>query len=104
MRKRRVRRSRDQVLAILAEFRDSGMSRSEFCQEKGYHSGTFSRWLRRYGKIEDSPGRSLIPVKLPEPTVPALVEIRLTNDRELRVPENIRAESLIRLVGALEGC
>ena len=104
MTRRRVRRNAAQVRAILSEFRDSGLSRAEFCLESGYNEGSFGRWVRRFGLPDRDSERSLIPVKLTTTPSPTLIEIRLSNGRELRVPESIGADSLVRIVEALERC
>lgn len=65
--KGRVRATREQRRAILAEFERRGLSAARFAKLTGLKYSTFSAWLRRYHRPK-SPGR-VRPVRLLEAVV-----------------------------------
>src|ERR1039458_6697056 len=106
------RRTRAEVLKLVAEFRSSGMRRSEFCRSRGLSFSTLDRhlkkrrWKRRRRPVS-SAGR-LVPVELAARSSPARHEsscglaVVLPGGRRIEVHPDFDTSTFERLVGILE--
>jgi transposase len=110
----RRRWRREQKLAILAEVDAPGGSVSDVARRHGLHTSLLFRWRRDLAKrtrsASASPEQSVLPVRLPPPSVPALpaparpgtIEVMLAGGRTLRVGADVDTAVLVRIVEALE--
>lgn len=108
-RQKRIRRSKDEILSILADLHKSGLSRKEFAGSRGLSSSSVDNWFRRAKKRGwKIPEYSrLIPVEVQDttPTEPAegeKFEIIARNNLVIRVPVHFDPRSLRRLLALVE--
>lgn len=103
--KGRVRTSKEQRRALLAEFERSGASVAQFVQRTGLKYSTFAAWVHRYRQTKrprpKSPVRLLEAVVGPAPLVRAL-EVQLPGGARLEVREASQVALAAALVRALE--
>ena len=60
----RRRRSRQEAAALVAEYEASGLSRQEFCQQRGLVVGTLDKYRRRVRGGSRSVAGPMIPVEV----------------------------------------
>jgi|SRR5215469_14372669 len=60
----RIRRSRSEAAALVAEFEASGLSRQEFCRQRGLAVGTLDKYRRRVRSGSRSVAGPMIPVEV----------------------------------------
>lgn len=108
-RQKRIRRSKDEILSILADLQKSGLSRKEFAGSRGLSPSSVDNWFSRAKKRGwKVPGYSrLIPVEVqdPIPTEQAeceKFEIIARNNLVIRVPVQFDSGSLRRLLALVE--
>jgi hypothetical protein len=106
------RRTRAEVQKLVADFRSSGMRRSEFCQSRGLSFSTLDRhlkkrrWKRRRRSVS-SAGR-LVPVELAARKSPTRQEpscglaVVLPRGRRIEVHPEFDTSTFERLVSLLE--
>lgn len=46
--------NQESISTLIAEQRQSGLSQSQFCKQKGIHQSTFNGWIRREQKSQES--------------------------------------------------
>jgi hypothetical protein len=107
------RRTRAEVLKLVAEFVSSGMRRSEFCRSRGLSFGTLNRhlkkqrWKKRRSRAASSAGR-FVPVELAAKKSPTQHEpgcglaVVLLGGRRIEVHPDFDTNTFERLVSALE--
>ena len=103
--KGRVRTSKEQRRAIVAEFECSGVSATQFAQRSGVKYSTFAAWVQRYRRIK-RPGlksrmRLLEAVVAPASLNPAL-QVHLPGGARLEIREASQVPLVAALVHALE--
>lgn len=104
---KRKKSGREYWRRVLKEWSSSGLSQRGFCEDRGISLSSFCYWRRRLRvegeEVSPSP---FIPVEvrggtmLPQPTP---FEVRLRNGIRIRVPADFESDSLLRLIGLLEG-
>jgi hypothetical protein len=103
------RRTRADVQQLVAEFVNSGMRRSEFCQSRGLSFSTLDRhlkkrrWKRRLRPVS-SVGR-LVPVELAagkSPMQHCALAVLLPRGRRIEVYPDFDTDTFERLVSVLE--
>jgi hypothetical protein len=105
----RRRRSRHEVEQLVAEFESSGLSRTEFCRERGLALSTLGRYRRRRERPEPTRSNALLAVELssrPETSVAAAgsaLAVVLRGGRRIEVGRGFDADALEQLVRVLEG-
>jgi hypothetical protein len=102
----RGRRTREEIARLLAAYDSSGLSQTDFAQEKRLSVATLRFWLRRRREEggDACPRPALIPITL-RPSIGMVagrIEIVLSNGRELRLPIETEAARVKSLVAALE--
>lgn len=106
----RVRRSRQEILALIAEYQDSGLTQRAFSESKGIDRSLFGNWLRaERRKRSKGSGGALVAVRLQgEPVAKEIggqrpgVELTLLSGHTLRVFEGFDAETLTRLLRVID--
>ena len=104
------RRGRQEIKRLVAEFETSGLRRSEFCQKHSLALGTLQRGLRRRRmEVEGrSEGQRLVEVKMAgiqrkgSGAGTCSLEVVLAEGRRIEVRRDFDAETLARLIRALE--
>ena len=103
------RRSRQEVDQLVAEYESSGLSRQEFCQERGVGLSTLDRYRTRRKRQAASGSNAFLPVELstrtPAPIAgisSALVAV-LRGGRRIEVGRGFDTGALEQLVRVLEG-
>jgi transposase-like protein len=98
---------------MLRAWRRSGLSQTEFCRRQGIHPVTFSGWKRQLsssadpsGQPADRAGRTsrFVEVRLTDAGCAATYEVILPSGRVIRVPGGFDAETVARLIRAVESC
>jgi hypothetical protein len=103
------RRSRQEVDQLIAAYESSGLSRQEFCRERGVGLSTLDRYRTRRKRQAPAGGNALMAVEVsgraPTPaagTGSALVAV-LRGGRRIEVGRGFDTSSLKQLVHVLEG-
>ena len=105
----RRRRSRLEVEQLVAEYEASGMSRSEFCRERGLALSTLGRYRRRRDRQGSACANPLLAVELsarPQASVAvagSALAVVLRGGRRIEVGRGFDAGALEHLVRVLEG-
>jgi hypothetical protein len=103
------RRSRQEVEQLVSEFESSGLSRTEFCRERGLALSTLGRYRRRLDRQGATSANPLLAVELstrPQASVAATggaLAVVLRGGRRIEVGRTFDADALERLVRVLEG-
>ncbi len=105
----RRRRSRQEVEQLIAEYESSGLSRSEFCRERGLGLSTLSRY-RKWRARQASAGRNAfvaveVSGRAPAPvaTTSSALAVVLRGGRRIEVGRGFDTGALEQLVRVLEG-
>jgi hypothetical protein len=106
----RQRRSRAEAGQLVAEYETSGLSRVEFCQDRGLSLSTFNRYLKRSRAGQpEATGVSLVAVELRGGTHRASakredsgVTVALAGGRRIEVTRGFDGPTLVQLLGLLE--
>lgn len=105
----RPRRTQAEAAQLVAEYQASGLSRIEFCQNRGLGLSTFSRYLSRHRKGHAELARpDLIAVELRATRASAGkpqdsgLAVALGGGRRIEVARGFDAATLVRLLGTLE--
>ena len=103
----RRRRSRQEVDQLVAEYESSGLSRDEFCRERGVGLSTLDRYRTRRKRQGPVGGNVLMAVEVSAPapiagTGSALVVV-LRGGRRIEVGRGFDTGALEQLVRVLEG-
>lgn len=113
-RERRWRWPEEEKLRILEEAMAPGMSMAEVARRHDLYPQQLYTWRRLFAEPADqadTPAPMFLPVEIAEREVPrrrprrrrvGLVEVVLASGRTLRIPPDIEADTLTRLVRALE--
>ena len=114
---RRARRSRDEWVAEVRQWRASGLSSVQYASQRGLKSGTLLWWSRRVDAAERPQAQgttaqvSFVPVRVrqdsPDTRASAhatgSIEIILSNGRRVRVTGEVDNDDLARVLDAAEG-
>jgi transposase-like protein len=104
----RRRRSRQEVEQLVAEYESSGLSRSEFCRERGLSLSTLSRYQKRRARQASAGRHALLAVEVsarePGPTgTGSALAVVLRGGRRIEVGRGFDTSALEQLVRVLEG-
>lgn len=92
---------------VLEKWSACGLSQRRFCEERGISLSTFCYWRRRLRERSESGATStFIPVEIKRPRRGigfSYYEIRLESGARIRVPFDFESDSLLRLIGLLDG-
>ena len=104
----RRRRSRAEAQQLVAEYKASGLSRAEFCRERGLSLATLARYRKRHSQGQAAPGTRWLAVevssggpRLETGTSSGLV-VTLPGGRRIEVGRGFDARTLEQLLGLLE--
>lgn len=87
-----------EIQQVLAQYRASGLSQREFCQQAGVRVSTFGRYVRRDGKAQ-----RLVRVKLETPAEPDTgFVLMLGNGRRIASGWGFSDAALARLIRVAE--
>lgn len=93
------------IQELLAQYKQSGLTRRAFALQEGLSVSTLDYWRRRYS-LESPPCTPQVETTFVEVGRPrqagAAIEIVLRNGRALRVPECISRESLLHFIEIVE--
>jgi len=95
------KRSESEWVALVQEWRASGLKQREFAESVGVSQTSLSRWARRVGGDPGSRG-IFVPVDVVGGGAPDF-RVELRGGRMLHVPACFEEGALRRLVAALEG-
>ncbi len=91
----------DQRLALLAEWKQSGKSVSQFCRDKKLKTTTFHGWQKRYNRKT----QSLIEVPMKRPLDKEMGSIELQwKSYRIKLDRNFDIITLKKLLQTLEEC
>jgi hypothetical protein len=93
----RIRRSKEEIVKVIEQYRSSGMSRAEFCRRSGIPLGTMSNYCRRHA------GRGLVRVELEaaEKQV-GQIAIVLGSGRRIEIGSDFSDTVLMRVIRTVE--
>lgn len=102
------RRSRAEVAQLVVEYETSGLSRADFCRERGLSLATLVRYRKRQAQGEKAPGNRWVAVEV-SGAYPALaaaagsgLAVALPGGRRIEVGRGFDARTLVQLLGVLE--
>lgn len=102
------RRSRAEAEQLVAEYETSGLSRTEFCRERGLSLATLARYRKRQPQGETKAGNRWIAVEVSS-TAPALdtatssgLVVALPGGRRIEIGRGFDADTLVQLLRVLE--
>ena len=102
------RRTQAEVEQVVAEYQASGLSRVEFCQQRGLSLATLARYRKRQAQGEGVAGRRWLAVEVSgrstglEPGAGSGVVLALPSGRRIEVGRGFDARTLAQLLGVLE--
>ena len=105
----RRRRSRQEVEQVVAEYESSGLSRIEFCRERGVALSTLGRYRSRQQRQASAGSNALLDVevcgRVPAPIAAggSALAVVLRSGRRIEVGRGFDAGALEQLVRVLEG-
>jgi transposase-like protein len=105
----RRRRSRQEAEQVVAEYETSGLSRIEFCRERGVALSTLGRYRSRQERQAAAGGNALLAVEVcgraPAPIVASgsALAVVLRSGRRIEVGRGFDTGTLEQLVRVLEG-
>ena len=102
--KKRIWRDWDEVMA---DFRDSGISITEYCGKHNISQGLFGKWYKRLGEANDKDQcqsqRSLDFVRVDVPRSHQALTIRFAGDVEIAVSNDCDVKILSAVIAQLKG-
>ena len=111
--RRRIVRAPEEILQILADYKQSGMTQVEFARSRDIHASVLGRWIRHNRTPSDrrakAERRHLIAVRIKGrdsiegKSAPAGLELSLRSGIAVRVPQGFDPETLSSLLDLLEG-
>jgi transposase-like protein len=98
----RRHRDADEVRELVAEFRESGLSRAAFALRVGVHPNTVTNWLRR--EADDGESHRIVPVRVKVATADPTgeIEIILRSGIRIGVRRGFDRDVLLDVLSALE--
>ena len=105
----RRRRSRREVEQLIAEYESSGLSRSEFCRERGLSLSTLSLYRKRRAQQAPAGRNALLAVEVsgrapaPIAATGSALALVLSGGRRIEVGRGFDTGALEQLVRVLEG-
>ena len=105
----RRRRSRQEVEQVVAEYESSGLSRIEFCRERGVALSTLGRYRRRRERQAPTGSNALLAVEVsggapaPVAAMGSALAVVLRGGRRIEVGRGFDTGALEQLVRVLEG-
>jgi hypothetical protein len=105
----RSRRSRQEVEQLVAEYESSGLSRIEFCRERGVALSTLGRYRSRQKRQAPDGGDGLLAVEVSGRRqasgmgAGSALAVVLRGGRRIEVGRGFDADALEQLVRVLEG-
>jgi transposase-like protein len=104
----RRRRSRQEAEQVVAEYESSGLSRIDFCRERGVALSTLGRYRSRQGRQAASGNNALLAVevtgRVPAPIAAgSALAVVLRSGRRIEVGRGFDTGALEQLVRVLEG-
>jgi transposase-like protein len=103
------RRSRQEVDQLVAEYESSGLSRQEFCRERGVGLSTLDRYRTRRKRQAPNGSNSLLAVEVPSRALTPIagtgsaLAVVLRGGRRIEVGRGFDTGALEQLVRVLEG-
>jgi len=103
------RRSRQEVEQLVAEYESSGLSRDEFCRQRGVGLSTLDRYRTRQKRQSATGGNAFLPVEVsgrapaPVPATVSALAVVLRGGRRIEVGRGFDTSALQQLVRVLEG-
>jgi hypothetical protein len=104
----RQRRGRAEAEQLVAEYEASGLSRVQFCRDKGLSLATLARYRKRLSQPKAATGSRWLAVEVAsggtalEAGVSSGLAVTLPGGRRIEVGRGFDAHTLIQLLGALE--
>ena len=105
----RRRRSRQEVDQLVSDYESSGLSRQEFCRERGVGLSTLDRYRTRRKRHAPASGNALMAVEVsgrgpaPAAGTGSALAVALRGGRRIEVGRGFDTSSLEQLVHVLEG-
>ncbi len=102
------RRSHAEAGQLVVEYETSGLSRADFCRERGLSLATLARYRKRQAQGETAPGNRWVAVEV-SGAAPALaaavgsgLAVALPGGRRIEVGRGFDAHTLVQLLDVLE--
>jgi hypothetical protein len=105
----RRRRSRQEVEQLIAEYESSGLSRHEFCRERGLGLSTLDRYRTQQKRQAPASRNAFVAVEIsgrapaPVATTSSALAVVLRGGRRIEVGRGFDTGALEQLVHVLEG-
>lgn len=102
---KRVRRGRDEIRALVRDYKRSGVSKEGFADSIGVHVNTVSKWLRQEALATTEQAQTVVPVELRaekgREEAPR-IELVLRDGHVIRVGKDFDPKTLTHLIDTLE--
>jgi hypothetical protein len=104
----RRRRSREEAEQLVDEYEASGLSRVDFCRERGLSLATLARYRKRQAQANTAPGVRWLEVEVsgngpaPESGGTSGLTVALKHGRRIEIARRFDARTLAQLVAVLE--
>ena len=87
---------------LIREHAKSGLSKRDFCAQRGINLGTFYGWGKRKNRRKSSKAK-FVEVSVPSPRQSA-IEVELSNGTRVRISQYGRREDVVALIRGIAGC
>jgi hypothetical protein len=94
-----IGRSEEEIAELLTGYEQSGLTRRDYCQERGVAVTTFDYYRRSRSKRERP---ALVPVRVEPAARPSLLTLVCANGRRIEVPSHFSEDGLLRLLRVAE--
>jgi hypothetical protein len=99
----RIRRSREEIAAIVSSFRSSGQSALAFARSQGLAVSSLRLWASALPASPQRKPPAFVPVRIADAVAPAgMFEVALAGGRVLRFPRGVATDELAAVCDALE--
>jgi len=81
-----MKERRDYMSTLVRQWRESGLTRNEFCQQHGVTLSKFGYWIARFKEDQSDGGGRFIPMGCSGPSGHAVLSVIYPNGVRLEVP------------------
>ena len=81
-----MKERRDYMFTLVCQWRESGLTRNEFCQQHGVSLSKFGYWISRFKEAQPGGDGSFIPMGSPKTAGHPVLSIIYPNGVRLEVP------------------
>ena len=91
-------RSKEEILQIIREWQQSGLSKKVFCEQKQINYQTFIGWGVQHRNGNKPAGRGFVQVEIPKHASGVFAELHLERGKKIILHHPVTAEVLVTLL------